>query len=307
MVDYLDKLAQDIVAQQTQLATPITGAPSRQAMQMANMPQGGIPPMMPAPRPQMGMPPPPPQQSPMATAMRRPEGAPRIAQTMRGGHEMDKSRRGYDNSFSGAMARRAQAERGMEIEERYAAEQKRLALEAMDQRYNDFKSVYSAMYPTLKADTLDSAARLVAMGQDPKDVLPQVIGKQEMFDVADKIYDDAKPMLESFDKTQVQFDTLNNLAARGWEGQGAGQVAALYTFIKELDPDSVVREGEVALAKSAQSIVNKFLAAYKNVTENTLMSEEMYNDIVGFTQDLNTIRRESYRDQFQYHGNVLIR
>ena len=110
---------------------------------------------------------------------------------------------------------------------------------------------------------LDALSRRAAAGEDVKNLLPMAFNQKERFEIADKIRDDAKPTIEGWNKTRTQFNQLESLAKRGWSDQGAGQVASLYSFIKALDPESVVREGEVALARSAESLINQFLAKYE--------------------------------------------
>lgn len=206
------------------------------------------------------------------------------------------------NTFTGPMAEDALRERALGVEQEAQAQAEKRALQAADQRYQDTRTIYGQRYPNMDPAVLDALSRRAAAGEDVKNLLPMAFNQKERFEIADKIRDDAKPTIEGWNKTRTQFNQLESLAKRGWSDQGAGQVASLYSFIKALDPESVVREGEVALARSAESLINQFLAKYEGVTNNTLMSESMYNDILSFTQELNQINRSSFQQNFQQHA-----
>ena len=194
-------------------------------------------------------------------------------------------------------------------------------LELADQKYKDAKTLLSEKYPNASKDEIDALSRRYAQGEDI-DIEPEVmkqltaaemaeIQRQEeahrlgmtkdQLALADTIYDDAKADIGSFNKSQRTIQNINLTAEKGWKGQGAGQVLALYNMIKILDPDSVVREGEVRLAQMGESLMNRFLAKYEGVSENTVMSEEMFNDVVTLSQELAALAQESYQTVFQDH------
>ena len=209
---------------------------------------------------------------------------------------------GRGNISTSRMAERRFNEQAVAAEHKVEKEQQDRKMAAQDQRYNDFKQIYGELYKSLTPQTLESVARQVALGADPKNVLPNYMSEKERQDIAGEIHDDAKKMIDGSFDAQRQLKILNDNIEKGWKGQGAGQVAALYSFITSLDPESTVREGEVALAREAESILNWFKSKYEKVSENTVMSEEMYKDIINLTQDINQINRESYQDQYVLHG-----
>ena len=119
---------------------------------------------------------------------------------------------------------------------------------------------------------------------------------------AGEIYDDAKKMIDGITVNRRNMGTWDAIAEKGWKGQGAGQVALLYSFIRGLDPTSVVREGEVKLATAAESVINNWMRKYENVSENTIMSKVMYDDVLQLTKDLNDITYASWAQEYKIHS-----
>lgn len=193
------------------------------------------------------------------------------------------------------------------------------AQEQADLKYRDAKTLLSEKYPNASKDEIDALSRRYAQGEDIN-IEPDVIEEPSIHELqkykldekaammglhkdqvamAETIYDNAKNDITSFNKAEMNMKQINEMAAKGWEGMGAVQVGALYSMIKALDPDSVVREGEVRLAQMGESMINRMLATLKGIPENTIMSEEMFNDVVEFTQGINSLTRESFGTQFQ--------
>lgn len=78
----------------------------------------------------------------------------------------------------------------------------------------------------------------------------------------------------------------------------AGDLTVIYSYIKALDPTSVVREGEINLTKAAESIPSNILRAYERAKEGRVMSPQlrakmarevglMYNERAEKQQELN--------------------
>ena len=60
----------------------------------------------------------------------------------------------------------------------------------------------------------------------------------------------------------------------------AAEIATLYQFIKQLDPSSVVREGEVALSREGMSYFDRAGLAYKKVGEGGVVTPRMKDDLI---------------------------
>lgn len=60
---------------------------------------------------------------------------------------------------------------------------------------------------------------------------------------------------------------------------GAGDLTVLYSYIKALDPESVVREGEINLLKAAESVPGNVITAYKRAKEGKAISDELRQEL----------------------------
>jgi len=70
----------------------------------------------------------------------------------------------------------------------------------------------------------------------------------------------------------------------------AAEIATLYQFIKQLDPSSVVREGEVALSREGMSYFDRVGLAYKRVGDGGVVTPKMKADLI-------STARKMYRAQ----------
>lgn len=89
-------------------------------------------------------------------------------------------------------------------------------------------------------------------------------------------------------------------------GDPAARTAMLYAFIKALDPNSVVREGEVRLTQEAQSIWQRAQALYEEVVQgkSPIVPTEMVGNMVSFMERMQgekeTAWQESYDNMNEY-------
>lgn len=66
----------------------------------------------------------------------------------------------------------------------------------------------------------------------------------------------------------------------------AAEIATLYQFIKQLDPSSVVREGEVALSREGMSYFDRAGLAYKRIGEGGVVTPRMKSDLIATARKL---------------------
>lgn len=83
--------------------------------------------------------------------------------------------------------------------------------------------------------------------------------EQRKFEQANKLSDDFRTDTKDF---AVIDDAYAKIKAGAQLQTGAGDVALLYGYMKLLDPNSAVREGEVATAQNTQGIPQRVIAAY---------------------------------------------
>ena len=62
---------------------------------------------------------------------------------------------------------------------------------------------------------------------------------------------------------------------------GAGDLSLIYSYIKALDPTSVVREGEINISKATGSVPENLLTAYQRVKEGKLLAKQQRAEYKG--------------------------
>lgn len=69
-------------------------------------------------------------------------------------------------------------------------------------------------------------------------------------------------------------------------GNAASQISMLYTFVKALDPNSAVREGEISLANSTQSVLSKLQTNVEKINSGKAISSDAAKSIAEETKIL---------------------
>lgn len=69
----------------------------------------------------------------------------------------------------------------------------------------------------------------------------------------------ASEPVKTFKQLQSQYSNLENVVFNSDKLEGAGDIAAVFTFMKSLDPQSVVREGEFKAAAGAGGLLQEFV------------------------------------------------
>ena len=78
------------------------------------------------------------------------------------------------------------------------------------------------------------------------------------------------------------------------EKTGAGDLTILYSYIKALDPTSVVREGEINLTKAAESIPSNIIRAYQQAKQGKIMSDKLRSEM---TREVGLMYNERAKQQ----------
>lgn len=98
----------------------------------------------------------------------------------------------------------------------------------------------------------------------------------------------------------------NRIAALSERGAGLADYANLIAFIKTLDPTSVVREGEVALAGEFQTLGNRLETIYNKAAEGGF-TEQFRRDLVETARRAAEIAAQSYDDAVESQMPVIER
>lgn len=91
----------------------------------------------------------------------------------------------------------------------------------------------------------------------------------------------ADPMVRGFATVKDAYTKVAKIATDTANGKGNGikDLAVMYSFIKGLDPTSVVRESEVALMNQANSLWNRIITSMKNVAEGRVLSNQVVGQV----------------------------
>lgn len=66
----------------------------------------------------------------------------------------------------------------------------------------------------------------------------------------------------------------------------ANQLKSLYVLVKNLDPDSAVREGEISLADKTQSYLDRFKTSFARISEGRVISPKAAKELAQATKEL---------------------
>lgn len=91
-----------------------------------------------------------------------------------------------------------------------------------------------------------------------------------------------KPIEQATDLT-TQIGTIRNAAQRG---DGTGDIAAITSFNKLLDPGAVVREADVALTLQAQGLADQLQVWMKNKQEGDILPPELRQRLLALSENI---------------------
>ena len=99
---------------------------------------------------------------------------------------------------------------------------------------------------------------------------------------------------------------LGKVLTSAKDPSGAGDISLLFAYMKMLDPNSVVREGEFATAQNAGSVPESLIARYNKVRTGELLSDEIRNDFVDRAQRLYETEAETFGRTYDTYKNIAI-
>lgn len=157
-----------------------------------------------------------------------------------------------------------------------------------------FADVLSAMQAGLPVDGTALDARIAAMRDEQAERRKR--GSGEFYDLPEAVRTRADELRKEFQalaevktakivKTQV--DAIESLAQRqkqlsetGRAPHAANDMAMVFSYMKLLDPNSSVREGEYANAENAGSIPEKWRNAFNKAKDGQFLSQSMRDEMV---------------------------
>lgn len=91
---------------------------------------------------------------------------------------------------------------------------------------------------------------------------------------------DALPEVKTFKVVRPQIQTIRSLATKP-DPTGPDDIALIFAFMKLLDPNSVVREGEFATAQNSQGIPDQWRNAYNRALSGARLNPVQRKDMLG--------------------------
>ena len=93
----------------------------------------------------------------------------------------------------------------------------------------------------------------------------------------------------------------------GGDATGVDDIAIMFNYMKMLDPDSVVREGEQILLKNTENIPNQFVVAFQGALDNPggrFLSVGQRSQILSTTQGIMADRIVNYDSQYNKYSAI---
>tara|TARA_R100000781_G_scaffold114865_1_gene87322 strand:- start:579 stop:2162 length:1584 start_codon:yes stop_codon:yes gene_type:complete len=96
-------------------------------------------------------------------------------------------------------------------------------------------------------------------------------------------------------------------ANNGGNATGVDDIAIMFNYMKMLDPDSVVREGEQILLKNTENIPNQFIVAFQGALDNPggrFLSVNQRKQILATTQGIMADRTVNYNKVYDQYSVI---
>jgi lysozyme family protein len=108
-----------------------------------------------------------------------------------------------------------------------------------------------------------------------------------------------KKAYEEYSKSQTALVSISNIlaGAKNKITPGTADVTTLYSFISSLDPASTVREGEIALSKSAMSLWGKIKQGTLSITGGDLLDSNTRKSIEEIMKVVQSAREKQFAKQ----------
>jgi len=108
-----------------------------------------------------------------------------------------------------------------------------------------------------------------------------------------------KAIGKEFEKLQKVENAVDAIEAAKEDEMGPADVQILYNFIKSQDPESVVREGEIALGQRGMSLAGRLRTATIGQFRGELMDPQFRNDVLKISRRLKDQGGKSYQQAVQ--------
>jgi len=121
-----------------------------------------------------------------------------------------------------------------------------------------------------------------------------------------KAWDKAKDLREKFDaepetrKYRTSQTAVHQIRSSADSGTGVGDISLIYQYIKMLDPDTGVREGEIALAGQTGSLPDRITNFYNNAVSGQKLSDKQRKQFADEASRLLQVRSKGMEEHVEW-------
>jgi hypothetical protein len=113
---------------------------------------------------------------------------------------------------------------------------------------------------------------------------------KELFDAENKLSDSWTKATSSMNESEINYSKMVEAVA---SADGPGDLALVFSFMKMLDPGSVVRESEFSAAQNTAGLFQKLLVAAENIKKGDLLSDDQRKSFLALSEKFLIGGRES--------------
>lgn len=109
------------------------------------------------------------------------------------------------------------------------------------------------------------------------------------------------PDVKTFNEVDASYQKVKGAAS---DPSAAGDLSAIFAYMKMLDPGSSVREGEFANAQNAGGIDTKIISAYNNVLNGQRLTPEQRKDFIAQAAKLHSVHKQRRDAQAKRYSDL---
>jgi len=160
----------------------------------------------------------------------------------------------------------------------------------------DFARLTNQMELFTSGDPLKIRSLQDQMAVQRGDAVPLATGRIVPKPIFDKVDQYATDFYRNIAGYRAAYESYSRLmSALSYEG-GVSDIASIFAFMKSLDPQSVVREGEFNVAASAGGVWDKVAIIEDKFKKGTMVPEEVKKQMAQIATDLMNSYSQSYED-----------
>ena len=103
------------------------------------------------------------------------------------------------------------------------------------------------------------------------------------------------PDVKAFNDVASSYDVISDIANRK-QPSPQDDLSLIYSYVKMLDPNSVVREGEFATAENSASVPDRIRNAYNKVIQGTRLNSDQRSQYSNAAKGIYESRSRRYKD-----------